>query len=399
MTAINFYRSTDDALGYGRMGAGWDNALADLGIDIYADEAAGIYCDAVMWACPANHVRGWRSRQRRFVITMWEATHLPAGLHETIHEFEAVFVPSRQNLEIFSEVHDNVVLAHLGIDPVRFGYKDRRPFDGYFNVYAPGQGKRKGTDLAVAAFKAAFPKGHKFDPEPHLILKALRREEYDDERFEHVSGVISSGEEAALYDHAHCSLNLARGEGFGLFPIQAIAQGIPTVLTDAHGHAEYSHLGFPVAASLVPAQKFLYGDAGDWWEPHLDEAVDHLRDIYFNYDRATEFAWEASQVACKEFTWEKSAKIIADTIGESEVLDDPGEYVHTTRRLFTLRVDRYVDPFIGGEHYEFERGHEYQVPADVRRVIEDAGFLDRSCYDDQTGTLELAGADLGLKRR
>jgi hypothetical protein len=388
MTAINFYRSTDDSLGYGRMGAGWDKALSDLGIDIFSDEDAGIFCDAVMWAMPANHVRGWRSRQRRFVITMWEASHLPAGLHETIHEFEAVFVPSRQNLELFSEVHDNVVLAHLGIDPIRWCYRDRKPFDGYFNVYAPGQGQRKGTDLAVAAFKAAFPKDRKLDPRPHLILKALRREEYEDERFEHVSGVISSGEEAALYDYAHCSLNLARGEGFGLFPIQAIAQGIPTILTNAHGHAEYAHLGHGVSASMVPAQKFLYGDAGDWWEPHLDEAVDHLREIYFNYDEALEFAWQASNVAREQFSWDKSAKIIADTIGESEILDDPGEYVATTRRLFWVRVNRYVDPFIGGTSYEFERNHDYLAEADVRRVIEDAGYLDPICKDDQQGTLE-----------
>jgi glycosyltransferase involved in cell wall biosynthesis len=398
MTAINFYRSTDDTLGYGRMGAGWDAALAGMGIDIYADEAAGIFCEAVMWACPANHVRGWRSRQRRFVITMWEATHLPAGLHETIHEFEAVFVPSKQNQELFSEVHDNVVLAHLGVDPVRWAYKPRIPDDRFFNVYAPGQGKRKGTDVAVAAFKAAFPKDHKLDPEPHLILKALRREEYDDERFEHVSGVISSEYEATLYDQAHCSLNLARGEGFGLFPIQAIAQGIPTILTDAHGHAEFSHLGYPVAASLVPAQKFLYGDAGDWWEPHLDEAVDQLREVYFNYDHSLEFAKAASEVARTQFSWERSAKVIAEAIGDSEVLTEPGEYVPTTRRLFLLRVNRWVDPFIGGTHFEFEREHDYRVPADVRRVIEDAGYLEPSCLEDQTGAL-VFDEPLGLKRR
>ena len=102
---------------------------------------------------------------------MFEATHLPDGLHETIHEFDAVFVPSRQNMEIFAPVHDNVILCHLGVDPHTWRCKERKPFDGFFNVYAPGQGNRKGTDVAVQAFKLAFPKNYHFDPQPHLILK------------------------------------------------------------------------------------------------------------------------------------------------------------------------------------------------------------------------------------
>lgn len=396
MTAINYYRSTDDNMGYGRMGAGWDTALRDLGVDIYPEEADEVWCEAALWACLPNHIRQWKSNQRRYVISMWEATHLPPGLHETIHEFDAVFVPSRQNVELFSQVHDNVVLAHLGIDPIKWCYKERKPFDGYFNFYAPGQGARKGTDLAVAAFKAAFPAEIKLDPQPHLILKAQSHEGYYDDRFEHVNGIIPSEEEMALYEHAHCSINLARGEGFGLFPIQAIAQGIPTVLTDAHGHAEFSHLGQPVGTTMAPAGRFLYGPAGDWWEPKLDEAVDHLRDVYFNYEAHLTFAKHASEVARNEFTWEKGARVIIGEIGSSDVLVDPGEWQKSTVRKFLLRVNRYVDPFIAGTSYEFERNHDYYVDADLRRVLQDAGYLEASCLADQAGRL-LTDEPTGIK--
>lgn len=371
-------------MGYGRLGAGMLDAFGRLGVETTTEEGS---CDAAWWACLPNHIRQWRQGQRRYVTSMWEATHLPPGLHETIHEFDAVFVPSKQNVELFSAIHPNVVLAHLGIDPKKWHYQQRPPFDPYFNVYAPGQGARKGTDLAVKAFLGAFPKEKRFDPEPHLILKAQSDEGYCNDRFEHVNGIIPSGEEMALYEHAHVSLNLARGEGFGLFPLQSIAQGIPTILTDAHGHREFSHLGQGVDTTMSPAGRFLYGPAGDWWEPNLDEAIDLLRSVYEHYDAHLSFAKTASEVACTEFTWDKGARIIADEIGETGLLENPGEWEYTTRRKFLLRVSKYCDPFIGGTMYEFERNHDYYVEADLRRVLQDAGYLEPSCLDDQTGRL------------
>ena len=202
----------------------------------------------------------------------------------------------------------------------------------------------------------------------------------------------------AIHEYAHVSLNLARGEGFGLFPIQAIAQGIPTVLTDAHGHGRVLHLGQPVSTALVPAGQFLYGDVGDWWEPNVDEAVDRLRDVYFNYDKHLAFAKEASAVCLRDFTWDKSARIIAAEIGESDWLTERGEWEPTTVRKFLTRVNRYVDPYIGGVSYELERNHDYWCSADVRRVLIAAGYIEPSCLDDQLGKL-VTNEPLGVKAR
>ena len=43
----------------------------------------------------------------------------------------------------------------------------------------------------------------------------------------------TSDQEVDLFAEAHCYLAPSKGEGWGLCPHQAIAQGCPTVLTDA----------------------------------------------------------------------------------------------------------------------------------------------------------------------
>jgi glycosyltransferase involved in cell wall biosynthesis len=317
---------------------------------------------------------------------MYESDTLPCGLHENIHEFEAVLVPSRQCVEMFSRVHPHVFQVPLGISPTEWPQEERPPFDGFFNVFMPGQGQRKGTDVAFRVFQTAFPKNVKFDPEPHLLIKGILDDGFSDERMEKRLGVISTDEERTFYRAAHVSLNLSRGEGWGLMPMQSISMGIPTILSNAHGHAEFAYLGLGVPCTKVPAGVFLYGDSGQWWEPDFDTAVDLLRDVYHNYDAHRELARRNALACHEEFSWDRSAQALMAVVGDSDFIPRGLPY-YATARLFLLRVTRYVDPAIAGVHYEFERNHDYYVPADVRRVLQDAGYLEESCLADQTGQL------------
>jgi hypothetical protein len=108
--------------------------------------------------------------------------------------------------------------------------------------------------------------------------------------------------------------------------------------------------------------------------------------VYNNYDHYRELAIDNALACHEEFHWGHSADALMGVVGESDFISR-GLPHYTTPRLFLLRVNRYVDPSIAGIRYEFERGHDYQVPADVRRVIQDAGYLEPSCLEDQTGRL------------
>ena len=406
-------------IGYGRMGVyivkelreqGYTvyDSIADhtggrAGVDIERVQIGGVtfgdghrtegLTNVVCWAAPPPHAMGWWPGQVPCVLTMWEATELPPAFRENLDEFDTVMVPSWHNVELFRRYHDNVHYVPLGIDPERWFPVKRRPPTTRFNFLIGGTGERKGTDLAVRAFQKAFPPGSwgRDQPIPYLVMKQPKDEGYHGDRIEHILGYVDGEVERSIYEEAHCYLQPSRGEGFGLQPLQAIAQAIPTILTNAHGHFAFSHLGMGLSFKMSRAGFFLYGDAGYWWEPDFDELVDSMRYVYEHYDECSQRAWElAPKVVEEGLTWAAAANRFADAIGRGRFYEPAivGDTWHRpTARLYpvVLLHDHACD--IGGTRWVFEKGVERFVPADVKRIFFEGGHLDPVC---------LEGDDIGL---
>ena len=214
-------------------------------------------------------------------------------------------------------------------------------------------------------------------------MKSMRghNEPYYGTNIEHVTGRLEAVDERDLYASAHCYLQPSRGEGFGLQPLQAIALGRPTILTNAHGHAAYADLGIPLGWSPSKADYFIYGDAGQWWEPDFDELCVAMWDVYKNYSKHQERAkWAAGQVA-KHWKW-------SDTVEKFQAIIDPiiaipfsgsGEWTEPTRRLYPIVCTDRFETEICGRTLIFEPGQEYYESADVKRILFDAGKLDPVC--------------------
>lgn len=403
-----------DRIGYGRLGVGLAAALKAKGIDVYdhqdapegahqsfgdrqvAEGARSKDTRNIGWVSVPTHARGWLEGQRPFIFTMYEATKLPPSFRENIHEFETVLVPSMQNLELFSEYHPNVHVVPLGVDPVRWRWQPRVPLaeSREFRFLCGGSGQRKGTDLAAEAFAKAFPAGSwpKDGPVPTLVLKSPKgvdpNVEYTDlpmDQVRLVNGWLTSDEEVDLYASAHCYVQPSRGEGFGLQPLQAIAQGCPTILTAAHGHDTFAHLGWGLSSTMVPAGDFIYGESGDWWEPSVDEIVDHMRSIFEDYDGAEERAHNASELALNTFTWAKTADRFIDALPDltEPFTGDPGVWHEPVSKQYRVRVLRPRTVNVAGTIFQFEPGRDYWVPADVKRVMFNAEWLDPECLADE----------------
>jgi len=402
MRAVNLLYVHGTAIGYGRMGVYIASELAKRDITVY-DHLTGteVDSDAILsaservghrqrnegiaetacWLSVPTHARGWWKNQRPVISTMWEASVLPESFRENLHEFERVIVPSRHNVELFSKYHPNVQYAPLGVDPDRWKFVDRE-VGSTFRFLIGGSGARKGTDLAFKAFHLAFP-GDRFDgPTPVLVMKNPKGEDFYGDRIEMVSGRLTDQEEVDLYASCHAYLQPSRGEGFGLQPLQAIAQGMPTILTDAHGHESFAHLGIGLSSKMVPAAYFIYGDAGDWWEPDLDELVDQMRWVYDHYDEAKNRAVGASDAARNEFSWSAACDKFIDALGGIDSLrplPNPGGWYKPTSRRYLVVTNQPWTADIAGATYQFEPGRWYYEPADVKRILMDAGLLDPVC--------------------
>jgi len=395
------------AIGYGRYGSELARALRDLDVDLYddlgepddkrprhlvpLDGARSKQTNVVAWISTPGHATGWWKGQYTVVSTMWEAQRLPESFRETLPEFDLVVVPSHHNLELFSRYHPNVAFVPLGVDPDVWHYEPRSQPVDEFRFLIGGSGPRKGTDLAYRAFRTLFGKEGSWGsgPVPYLTMKSPKGGEFPGPRIEVVSGRLSAQAEVDLYAGAHCYLQPSRGEGFGLQPLQALAQGCPTILTAAHGHDSFAHLGLGLGSTLSKSAYFIYGDAGDWWEPDFDELVDRMRWVYDHYDDALAQAKTAADIVATDFTWARTAQRFVDAIGDDRLATPyrgDGEWHEPERLRYEVLVNRPWFCEIAGRAYRFTPGQPTWELADVKRVLWEAGVLDERCIrGDDTG--------------
>lgn len=400
MSSFHFLYVHSTDLGYARMGTKIAEALEKRGVKV-DDRLDPDHPDPkhlVCWASTPSHATGFFDGQYKTILTMWESMTLPESFRETLHNFDQILVPSDQNVELFSRYHPNVVKVPLGIDSKDWAYRQRKPPTTEFKFLIGGSGSRKGLDLAYKAFRKVFQTWPSDMPRPVLQFKSPRPCEFVGERIEHIGGRITGEAERDLYGAAHCYLQPSRGEGWGLQPLQAIAQGLPTILTDAHGHAEFAYLGYRVKAGVSDADYFIYGDAGKWWEPDLDELCEYMEYVYYNYPEACEFAEMASGAAHRDFTWDQTAEKFVRAVGKKHFeakYEGSGEWRKPDIKRYLVRVTRPWRAEIAGGEYQFVPGKDYWEVADVKRILYEVGaVLDPSCVKISADMVDEAGFDM-----
>lgn len=387
----------DMAQGYGRMGTLVAREMERLGVvnlggihsgpehdpqapAAYTNGEASELAPVALWFSTPPHVRGWYRGQTAAILTMWEGTEIPPGFRENLPSFDRVFVPCRQNVELYSRFHPDVRLIPLGVDAEKWVYTPRLGRERGFRFLTGGAGPRKNCAMVVRAFRAVF----KHHPDVTLTIRARDADDFAGERIIPLTGTLSGPAERELYAQAHCFVSASRAEGWGLMPNQAIAQGLPTILPDAHGHAEFAQYGIPIDTHLVKANSVgtFYGDNGQWWEPDFDQLCDAMWDVYQHYGRY-EFAAEHNAYACAgEFNWEMTAAKLIFNLPEL-FGDAPfsGRWFTPPQRLYHIRVlhrDAYT---INGTQYVFAPGIDYYEPADLKLRLGEKGNLEPSVID------------------
>ncbi len=396
------YNSQAGAIGYSRYGVQLHKALEQIGVRVYdqpTPDTPGEITNTICWVSVPSHAQGWWGHQYTIMSTMWETQFLPAPFRDNVHHFDAIVVPCEQNLDLFSTYHDNVFKVPLGIDPDAWHYHPR-PDNNEFVFLCGGSGPRKGVDLAVRAFKKVFGDWNGKGKEPRLLLKnpkgenAVNDVELFGPRIDMTSGRLTDQQEINLYTQANCYLQPSRGEGFGLQPLQAMALGCPTILTDASGLAEFAHVGVGIPGGSAPADYFIYGDSGDWWEPDFDLLCQTMEWVYGHQHIANSMAERGSQVVAKEFTWEVTARKFAQIFGNqmSYPRVEPSPWFVPKLKRHLVRVNRHITANVSGTAYRFDPGKDYHEVADIKRLLFEAGALEVSCLSAAPGD----DLDIGL---
>src|SRR5205085_6693656 len=134
---------------------------------------------------------------------------------------------------------------------------------------------------------------------------------------------LSAEELAGLYAACDCLAQPYRGEGFGLPIAEAMACGLPVIVTGLGAALDYCN---DSNAFLVPARRVYLGQnrigdletVGTPWlaEPDLDALVDRLRHVVTRpADAHAKAAASCADIAA-HFTWENAAAVADNALRE-----------------------------------------------------------------------------------
>ena len=353
-------------IGYGKMVQGLRGALAN---HVTLDENA----EHVVFALRPNLIKGWDDGRVPHCLTMWETNWLPPEFSEYLSEFKKVIVPSLHNWELFSQYHDEVHMIPLGVDRTVWRPVEREPNRKFRFMCGGSEWFRKGMDVVLEAFTSLNL------PNCELHIKIVPPYLYAPKNLDYPNVVVhrewmSVEDEVNLVRSSDCFISVARGEGFGLMPLQAISAGVPTIVSDAHGHREFSDLAAArIPTVSVPTTKGEWQNMGDWDEPDMEVLCEKMVDIYENYE-GYKFVAGLKADHVDAFSWDAAATQLLQIVNPSDrqVINPRWKPLEPTCEI---RVKRRVQAMIGIHKVDLEPGVTHRVVLNVRDVLKDSGVL------------------------
>lgn len=166
-------------------------------------------------------------------------------------------------------------------------------------------------------------------------------------------------------------------------PLQAMAQGIPTIVSAGHGHSDFTDLCLSAPTHLVKAGDFMMGDAGQWWEVDVDKFAEQMRRVYDNYAEELEKAAWNSMIVAERYTIGALGQRVVDILGPKNLVPyrGDGSWFQPDHTLYRVVTNRDWKAEIAEKVIMCEKGVEYWLSADTKRVLYDCGVLDPVCIE------------------
>lgn len=261
--------------------------------------------------------------QYRIGYTPWESSEIPSSWKGLMDQQDEIWTTSTYCQEVFANYGiDSIIIPH-GIDPEVFTINERTMTDKFVFYHAGGPTDRKGGQKVVDAFVELFEDNDSV----HLLMKSSgptnarwidKHDTYHGNAGNHprihvVESDIDVYDMAKLYHRANCFVYPSNGEGFGLLPFQAIATGMPTILTDATGMSDFAKWGIGLKSSPAEGEGL---HLGKWVQPDLDDLREKMLYVYNNWEEANKKAVQNARILHNTQTWDHVANQIYGLIGD-----------------------------------------------------------------------------------
>jgi len=203
--------------------------------------------DAVqIYHCIAPMQRRRKNRYNRTIgVATFETSAPPKHWIEILNQNTAVLAPSLHNVEVFKEAGVTVPIFHI---PHCIDLEEYHPVDlvgsgsKFTFLFIGSWRRRKGYEELLTAWGEEFTE----DEDVQLLIKTDKTDKarsYINNRPGIIieEQVITENKMPDFIRSVNCLILPTKGEGFGLPCIQAMACGIPVIVTDCTGCKDYAN--------------------------------------------------------------------------------------------------------------------------------------------------------------
>ncbi len=280
---------------------------------------------------------GLKNRESiRIAYSMFESTRIPSEWVLALnHYFDAVAVPDKFLVDVYknSGVTIPIFELPLGLNLDKFlnlplKEKPNKPFV-FANLSATYP--RKNQLKLIQAFHVAFGNspnvklrinGRYSEPE---YSQSIKNELYKlgATNIEFTEMRMQPDLYLKTFQEVDCYVSLSSGEGFSIQPREAMALGIPAIITNTTGQVTIckSNLGYAVPSlNPIPAFYPLFKNYyGNFYDCHVEDVVKALRDVYENYDHYLQQR-EAARLWVKQYTYDRLKPIYLGLINPKKIV-------------------------------------------------------------------------------
>ena len=247
--------------------------------------------------------------QYRIGFTMVENTKIGSNWVKLCNEMDHLFVPNKESVEIFRAcgITKPVSYVRHGFNVEQYPYYERRENRSVFTFGIAGWlDVRKNWEDIVRAFSSEFVSN-----EPvRLILKnnnpGFGYMMPKDPRIKVIDRTFSPEEMTRFYQILDCLVFPTRGEGSGLPAREAMATGLPVILTNWLGLAEVAkpELSYPIEPVAIDFPDIRPEQPGFMARIDIREIMYWMRYVYEHQEEARQKGKKASQWMHKDWTWD-----------------------------------------------------------------------------------------------
>lgn len=342
---INYYGYFTPFGGYGIANLNWVKHLKRLGVDVSVNPKFKPEPGSREWEVLSEEEREIFSQEfikrkvgiiesnpfdfdsnvseYRIANTMCESDHVAPVWAEKLNAMQQVIVPNEFNKEVFinSGVKAPITVIPHGVDTERYTYIKRPQRDiftfgivGYFDNF-----DRKGVFDVIRAFSSEFGP----DEPVLLIVKSSNPafgyyRSFSDPRIITVSKNVGFGALNEFYSMMDCFVFPSKAEGVGYPPREAMATGLPVILTKWSGLDEIAkpEISYPLnPVKLEKRPNFIEQD-GNWATIDIQELMYLMRYVYENQDEARLKGLKAASHIKSRYSWINSTKKLISLLNE-----------------------------------------------------------------------------------